>query len=101
MKMSPHITPFPKTTLTDRADWTICIVWLNRKTVNTTIRKAETAKAIFLAVLGITALRPIVSTILARSAAKSVPKGSFAIGDAEARLKESLSHLSVALLGSA
>ena len=58
MKMSPHITPLPKTTLTPRADWTMCIVWLNRKMANTTKMKAATARAIFFAVLGMTVLRP-------------------------------------------
>jgi hypothetical protein len=63
--MRPHSTPSPKTTLTARADWTICIVWLNRKMGNTTKMKAATTKAILFAVLGMTALHLLVSTFSA------------------------------------
>ncbi len=55
--MRPHSTPLAKTGLTARADWTICIVWLNRKMANTTTMKAARARTIFFAVLGITAFR--------------------------------------------
>ena len=61
--MSAHMTPLPKTGFTARADWTICIVWLKRKMVNTTRMNAATSRAIFFAIRGITALHRLVSTI--------------------------------------
>src|SRR5580700_9379177 len=95
--MRPHITPLPKTGLTARADWTICIVWLNRKMANTTTMKAATTRAIVFAVLGIAALRSIVSTI-SPVLQQSLPKAHLLLVTQRARLKKSLSHLFPSLL---
>ena len=50
-KVSAHITASPNTGFSERADCTICVVWLNRNTANTSTMNAATVRAIFLMVV--------------------------------------------------